>query len=1066
MRKSSLLKSRQTGAVPLHSSASSSNASAVPPRAPPPPPSSAPAAAASAAAPCGGGASHEVIYRDPGKNKNPSFDGVVHSDQATAKLFDEESKLLAARPLKKDELLEAGTTIKIGKWEVQVGDATSTSAAVSAPAPQPARHAAAAPAAAAAAAPAAARRPAASFGFRAPSSAAVGAVGRGAGASLSSTSSSAAKVVPTGRAPLPPKPPPKPPKPQAPIPADALVLNRADVAASGARPVVVDRQLARSLRPHQAEGVQFMYDCVMGRSRGGGGGSTTTTSTSTSSSSSSSSEATRPPCGCVLAHSMGLGKSLQAITLIWTLLKSGPTPATERGVIRKALIVCPASLAKNWDKECRRWLPQRLRPTLVPPGVSAAAEAVRTWCTWHQQLMILSYEAVRTHVQQLEAAPIGLLICDEGHRIKSAQGNQTIDALKRLRARRVILTGTPLQNDLTEFWAMCDFVSPNALGSLSEFNSAIATPISIGRLPDATPHQRERAEAAAESMRELSEVFVLRRDASVLASLLPPRTESVVFAHLSSSQADAYRRALRDARTESPLPTITQLRNVCACGSGSPHGQDWHGVAKIAMLVRLLEPVRAAGELVVVCSNFKACLDAVQAALTARGWGSLRLDGDTAVEKRQPLVDRFNSRHTDAFVFLLSTRAGGTGFNLVGANRLVLLDPDWNPANDNQAMGRVYRDGQKRDVHIWRMLATGTVEEKIYQRQLFKRGLNGLVLDQEEKSARAGAAVAEDGDADADEEGGSGWMGMEGGSGRMGMEAEDEAEEQAASGRARASGRGRGRGGGGGMQSGFSPEELRQIFSFDEGATCATIECLLQADPPRLHNLLAGCGADLPTGAVPAGPTPAEGTNGSSAAFNQELAELATFHEVYGAPASHPPLNAVHATVVAAAADGAAGPSISAHPGWIDCLPDPLLRHALSALAREGAAGGGAKRAVSFACTASVLEGLAREARAAEEGGEEEEDESELGPSCEDESEDGDDDDDDEEEEDDDEEGEDHLGAGLGGVEDLELDDDDDFGNDGAHGGKKKKRAAQEPQQKRKRRGRNNTIASDSSDNE
>ena len=189
-------------------------------------------------------------------------------------------------------------------------------------------------------------------------------------------------------------------------------------------------------------------------------------------------------------------------------------------------------------------------------------------------------------------------------------------------------------------------------------------------------------------------------------------------------------------------------------------------------------------------------LDALQRALTARGWGSLRLDGSTPLALRQEHVDRFNGRSSDAFVFLLSTRAGGTGFNLIGANRLVLLDPDWNPANDEQAAARVYRDGQRRGVHIWRMLSTGTVEERIYQRQIFKRGLNALVDEQPVGEHAPPSDVA------------------------------------AVSSSAAAAG-GAGSGGGAG-RSGFSQEELREIFSCDEAALSTTIETLLQHDTMRL----------------------------------------------------------------------------------------------------------------------------------------------------------------------------------------------------------------------------------------
>ena len=326
------------------------------------------------------------------------------------------------------------------------------------------------------------------------------------------------------------------------------------------------------------------------------------------------------------------------------------------------------------------------------------------------------YEAARTHCAALEKAGIGLLICDEGHRLKATGGNQTIDALLRIgRARRVILTGTPLQNNLHEFWALGEFVAPGELGPLSSFSHDIAAPIDAGRQPGASGAACGAAEAATARLRSLSEAFVHRRDASVLSTILPPRTELALFARLSPAQSAAYALAARwqDGETgKHVLGALTELRKIASMyDGGGPHN------AKLNLLMRLLVPLHAAGEKVVVCSGFGGSLDLIEAAVRARGWGVERLDGTTKVDLRQSLVNRFNTvpggrglgcedgcgddvhgedgASSDSppppFLFLLSTRAGGSGFNLVGASRLILYDPDWNPAMDTQAMGRVYR---------------------------------------------------------------------------------------------------------------------------------------------------------------------------------------------------------------------------------------------------------------------------------------------------------------------------------------------------------------------------------------
>jgi len=180
--------------------------------------------------------------------------------------------------------------------------------------------------------------------------------------------------------------------------------------------------------------------------------------------------------------------------------------------------------------------------------------------------------------------------------------------------------------------------------------------------------------------------------------------------------------------------------------------------------------VAAAGDRVVVCCQFQSSLDLIEAGLSRLGLGSVRIDGKVPKEKRQELVNRFNAPHSRETAFLLSTKAGGTGFNLTSANRLVLFDPDWNPATDKQAAGRVFRDGQTRDVTIWRLLSAGTLEEKMFQRQVFKGDL-----------------------ADASVGGG-------GGGGR-----------------------------GGGAENRFSRDELRALFEYDPAERCETLRLLLRA---------------------------------------------------------------------------------------------------------------------------------------------------------------------------------------------------------------------------------------------
>ena len=371
-----------------------------------------------------------------------------------------------------------------------------------------------------------------------------------------------------------------------------------------------------------------MYDCCTGKRTGP--------------------ESELPLSGCVLAHAPGLGKTLSTLSLIFTMLKSGPSG---QPLVRKAVVVCPASLCNNWAKEVKRWLPQRLTATLLPQGPPGpAAEVVKDFARCPpQKLLILSYEAARSHCSVLERAGIGLLVCDEGHRLKNTGGNQTIDALHRIgKARRVILTGTPLQNELSEFWALCDFCARGELGPLHSFKSQIAAPIDAGRQPGASPSACAAAEVAKAKLQRLTERFVHRKDADVLSTVLLPRTEIAIFARLTEAQRTMYSAVAKAGGH--PFATIRKLLRVCSHGDDGDDEVETSGLpppsppqphltadaSKLALLMRLLEPLHASGERVVVCSTFRKSLDLIECAVRSNGWGCSRLDGTTPVTDANP----------------------------------------------------------------------------------------------------------------------------------------------------------------------------------------------------------------------------------------------------------------------------------------------------------------------------------------------------------------------------------------------------------------------------------------------
>ncbi|OBT85773.1 hypothetical protein VE02_05840 [Pseudogymnoascus sp. 03VT05] len=531
----------------------------------------------------------------------------------------------------------------------------------------------------------------------------------------------------------------------------ALVMKRPRDCPKGEQivDVVVDPLLAKKLRPHQREGVKFLYECVMGLRDYGGE-------------------------GALLADEMGLGKTLQSIALIWTLLKQNPYGGG--GVIKKVLVVCPVTLIDNWKKEFRSWLGN------FNIGVMVADGKIKLTDFTHgasYSVLIVGYERMRSIAEELgQGAGVDLVIVDEGHRLKK-ENNKAAQAIKGLSTlKKIILSGTPLQNDLTEFFVMVDFLNPSLLKSASSFKKNFETPILRSRQPNASERERELGEARQAELSEMTQQFILRRTAEVQAHFLPQKTEFVVFCKPTAAQAQIYEEILESpafmgalngykAAQAQALGLINILRKVCNSpqlllpstkkSAAKRAGEDAEDGVEGISEERLKAPVLATStkmrvldgllkaiaedphntkEKVVIVSNFTATLDLLQIHLSKLSLPFLRLDGDTPTNRRQDIVNEFNKTSAKKnFALLLSAKAGGVGLNLVGASRLILFDVDWNPATDLQAMARVHRPGQEKPTFIYRLLMAGGMDEKIYQRQLTKKGLADSIVDNKKNGA-------------------------------------------------------------------------------------------------------------------------------------------------------------------------------------------------------------------------------------------------------------------------------------------------------------------------------------------
>ncbi|KAJ7497126.1 SNF2 family N-terminal domain-containing protein [Mycena latifolia] len=509
--------------------------------------------------------------------------------------------------------------------------------------------------------------------------------------------------------------------------------------------VVLDPILAPRLRAHQIEGVKFMYECVMGLRKHEGQ-------------------------GCILADEMGLGKTLQTISLIWTLLKQNPY-AGNGPVVSRVLIVCPVSLVNNWKVEFQKWLG---RDRLGVVTCDKDKNVVKTFQhAKNQHVLIIGYERLRTVIDQLAfcVPPIGLIVCDEGHRLKSAN-NKTTTMFEALRTtRRIILSGTPIQNDLSEFHAMADFCNPGLLDNYATFRRVYEVPILNSRAPDSSAKEREVGEARSVQLLAVAKSFVLRRDATLLQNYLPPKHEYVVFVTPTRLQLSIFSKILNpdklDDLAQSSTAESLALINILTKVSNSPillkatadkekaAGVDVRNTVKRAGVddaLRLLpenaqiEDMSLSGKLTalskllkaisqnteekcVLVSHYTSTLNILEAFCKKKNYSYYRLDGQTPAAKRQEYVNSFNkSTQRSSFVFLLSSKAGGVGINLIGASRLCLIDSDWNPSHDLQSMARCHRDGQKRPVYIYRFLTAGAIDEKIYQRQVTKLGLSNSLM--------------------------------------------------------------------------------------------------------------------------------------------------------------------------------------------------------------------------------------------------------------------------------------------------------------------------------------------------
>ena len=464
--------------------------------------------------------------------------------------------------------------------------------------------------------------------------------------------------------------------------------------------------LAAALRPYQLDGVRWLHLLA---ANGLGG---------------------------ILADEMGLGKTLQALAYLASV-----RAAVSDGTPAPSLVVCPTSLVENWRQEAAKFTPD-LR-TLAIDGQDRVPLFAKIDAA---DLVITSYALLRRDLERYRAREFATVILDEAHHIKNPD-SQVAQAACALRSRhRFVLTGTPMENRVRDLWSILHFALPGYLGSRQDFRDRYEQPLARA---DADPGVRERL------TRRLRPVLLRRRKKEVAAEL-PERIEQTSFCDLTPAQAEVYRGLLEQSRLKLDtarrdknqgagrmlvLTALLRLRQACCDLRLLGLPDDPNAIpaeadtvpassAKLALLDELLEEVREGGHRVLIFSQFVSMLKILSAHLEAANTPFCYLDGSTKVKDRAAQVERFQTDES-VTAFLISVKAGGVGLNLTGADTVIHFDPWWNPAVEAQATDRAHRIGQTRVVTAYRLIARGTVEEKIFALQNRKKELTASLVERE-----------------------------------------------------------------------------------------------------------------------------------------------------------------------------------------------------------------------------------------------------------------------------------------------------------------------------------------------
>ncbi|EMR09698.1 hypothetical protein PNEG_01885 [Pneumocystis murina B123] len=434
----------------------------------------------------------------------------------------------------------------------------------------------------------------------------------------------------------------------------------------------------------------------------------------------------------ILADEMGLGKTLQTISFLGYLrfLKDIRGPH---------LVAAPKSTLDNWSREFSRWIPEINVFVFQAPKDERAGLINERLLTNNFDVCITSYETILREKMHFKKFAWEYIIVDEAHRIKNEE-SMLSKIIRLLNSRnRLLITGTPLQNNLHELWALLNFLLPDIFADSQVFDRWFES-------------QNGDSDTVVKQLHKVLRPFLLRRVKSDVERTLKPKKETNLYVGLSEMQVKWYQKILekdidavngaigrKEGKTRL-LNIVMQLRKCCnhpylfdGAEPGPPYTTDEHIVTnsgKMVMLDKLLKWSKAQDSRVLIFSQMGRVLDILEDYCYLRGYKYCRIDGQTSHEDRIVAIDDFNAPGSDKFLFLLTTRAGGLGINLTTADVVVIYDSDWNPQADLQAMDRAHRIGQTKQVYVFRFVTDNTVEEKVLERAAQKLRLDQLVIQQ------------------------------------------------------------------------------------------------------------------------------------------------------------------------------------------------------------------------------------------------------------------------------------------------------------------------------------------------